>query len=58
MKVRGTRKVRKPSSYINFCKSIRSKVMRENPGIKFGAVGKEMGKRWGQLSASQKAGFK
>ena len=58
MKVRGTRKIRKPSSYMKFCKSVRSKVISENPGIKFGAVGKEMGKRWRELSASEKAGFK
>jgi len=32
----------------------RPAVMKENPGIAFGAVGKELGKRWGALSDAEK----
>ena len=32
-------------------------VLKENPELKFGEVGKELGKRWKEMSAEQKAPY-
>ena len=50
-KRKGTRKL---SGYMKFVQSERKNVMSENPNMAFGAVGKELGKRWGALSDAQK----
>jgi hypothetical protein len=42
---------------MKFCQKERAAVMKENPGIKFTEVGKELGKRWGALSDAEKKKF-
>ena len=56
-----TRKVggaKKPlSGFMKFCKEMRPAVMRENPGIEFQNVGKELGKKWRALSEAEKKSY-
>ena len=54
VKRKGTRKL---SGYMKFVQSERKNVMSENPNMAFGAVGKELGKRWGALSDAQKKSY-
>jgi hypothetical protein len=53
-KRKGTRKL---SGYMKFVQSERKNVMSANPNMAFGAVGKELGKRWGALSDAQKKSY-
>ena len=53
-KRKGTRKL---SGYMKFVQSERKNVISSNPNMAFGAVGKELGKRWGALSDSQKKSY-
>ena len=46
-----------PSSYMMFCKAERPKIVKENPDMAFGDVGKELGLRWGKLTKAQKDKF-
>jgi structure-specific recognition protein 1 len=56
-----TRKIggakRKMSGFMKFSQKVRPEVMRENPGIAFGEVGKRLGARWRALSDSEKAKY-
>ena len=58
---RKTRKIggakRKMSGFMKFSQKMRPEVMRQNPGIAFGDVGKRLGERWRALSASEKAKY-
>lgn len=45
------------SGFMKFCKDERPSVMKENPGIAFTAVGKELGKRWRSLSEAEKSKY-
>jgi len=54
VKRKGTRKL---SGYMKFVQSERKNVMSENPKMAFGAVGKELGKRWGALSDAEKKSY-
>ncbi|KIW08349.1 uncharacterized protein PV09_01265 [Verruconis gallopava] len=42
------------SAYMFFANDNRDKVREENPGIKFGEVGKLLGEKWKELSAKEK----
>ena len=42
------------SGFMKFAKAERPNIMKENPNIEFGAVGKELGKRWRALSDAEK----
>ncbi|KAF2644989.1 HMGB family protein [Massarina eburnea CBS 473.64] len=42
------------SAYMFFANDQRDKVREENPGIKFGEVGKMLGERWKSLSEKQR----
>ena len=53
-KRKGTRKL---SGYMKFVQSERKNVISSNPKMAFGAVGKELGKRWGALSDAQKKNY-
>jgi structure-specific recognition protein 1 len=53
-KTRKAGKKRALSGFMKFSMKERASVMKENPGIAFGAVGKELGKRWGALSDAEK----
>lgn len=53
-KTRKSGKKRALSGFMKFSMKERPAVMKENPGIAFGAVGKELGKRWGALSDAEK----
>jgi len=53
-KRKGTRKL---SGYMKFVQSERKNVISSNPNMAFGAVGKELGKRWGALSDAQKKSY-
>ena len=53
-KRKGTRKL---SGYMKFVQSERKNVISENPNMAFGAVGKELGKRWGALSDAEKKSY-
>ena len=53
-KRKGTRKL---SGYMKFVQSERKNVIKSNPKMAFGAVGKELGKRWGALSDAQKKSY-
>ena len=52
-KTRKSGKKRALSGFMKFSMKERASVMKENPGIAFGAVGKELGKRWGALSDAE-----
>jgi len=54
VKRKGTRKL---SGYMKFVQSERKNVIKSNPKMAFGAVGKELGKRWGALSDAQKKSY-
>jgi hypothetical protein len=56
-KTRKSGKKRALSGFMKFCQKERPAVMKENPGIKFTEVGKELGKRWGALSEAEKKKF-
>ncbi|KAK4962129.1 Non-histone chromosomal protein 6 [Elasticomyces elasticus] len=45
------------SAYMFFANDQRDKVRDENPGIKFGEVGKMLGERWKSLSDKQKTPY-
>jgi len=45
------------SGFMKFCKEKRPEVMRENPGIEFQNVGKELGKKWRALSEAEKKSY-
>ena len=48
-------KVKKaPGPYMNFCKEMRPKIVKENSKLTFGEVGKALGAAWGKLSDAQK----
>jgi HMG (high mobility group) box len=53
-KTRKSGKKRALSGFMKFSMKERAAVMKENPGIKFTEVGKELGKRWGALSDAEK----
>lgn len=42
------------SAYMFFANDQRDKVREDNPGIKFGEVGKLLGEKWKELSAKEK----
>jgi len=45
------------SAYMFFANEQRDKVRDDNPGIKFGDVGKILGEKWKQLNEKQKAPY-
>ena len=45
---------RAPGPYMVFCKEMRPKIIKENPKLSFGEVGKALGAAWGKLSDAQK----
>ncbi|KAF2280266.1 uncharacterized protein EI97DRAFT_455174 [Westerdykella ornata] len=45
------------SAYMFFANEQREKVREENPGIKFGEVGKLLGEKWKSLSEKQRAPY-
>ena len=49
---------RAPGPYMIFCKAERPKIVKANPNMAFGEVGKALGAAWGKLSDAQKAKFK
>lgn len=56
-KTRKSGKKRALSGFMKFSMKERASVLKENPGIEFGAVGKELGKRWAALSDAEKKKF-
>jgi structure-specific recognition protein 1 len=53
-KTRKSGKKRALSGFMKFSMKQRASVLKENPNIEFGAVGKELGKRWRALSEAEK----
>lgn len=49
---------KKVSGYMLFCKETRPVIIKESPDLAFGAVGKELGKRWRALTDEEKEAFK
>ena len=47
-----------PGPYMVFCKEERPKIVKANPGMAFGEIGKALGAAWGKLSDAQKAKYK
>ena len=47
-----------PGPYMVFCKEMRPKIVKENPGMAFGEIGKALGAAWGKLSDKEKAKYK
>jgi len=45
------------SAYMFFANEHRDKVREENPGIKFGDVGKLLGEKWKELTDKEKGPF-
>ncbi|CAO3699883.1 hypothetical protein G6F70_007185 [Rhizopus microsporus] len=45
------------SAYMFFSQANREKVIKENPGAKFGEIGKILGARWKELSDEEKKPF-
>ncbi|KAJ4314168.1 Non-histone chromosomal protein 6 [Neodidymelliopsis sp. IMI 364377] len=45
------------SAYMFFANEQRDKVREENPGIKFGEVGKQLGEKWKALSEKQRTPY-
>ena len=45
------------SGFMRFSQKMRPEVMRENPGIAFGDVGRRLGEKWRSLSAAEKARY-
>ena len=59
MEKKSTTKAKKaPTPYIKFVKKERSLVVKENPKMTFGEIGKELGTRWRALSVEEKAKYK
>jgi structure-specific recognition protein 1 len=56
-KTRKSGKKRALSGFMKFSMKERASVLKENPHIEFGAVGKELGKRWRALSDAEKKQF-
>ena len=56
-KTRKSGSKRKLSGFMKFSMKERASVIKENPSIAFGAVGKELGKRWRALSEAEKKKF-
>ena len=50
-----TKTTKKPlTGYMKFVKEMRSKVVKENPTLTFGGVGKKLGEMWRGLSEAEK----
>ena len=49
---------RAPGPYMIFCNAERPKIVKANPNMPFGEVGKALGAAWGKLSDAQKAKYK
>ena len=47
-----------PSGYMLFCKEKRAGIVKANPKMAFGEVGKALGAAWGKLSDKEKAKYK
>ena len=47
-----------PGPYMVFCKEQRPKIIKADPNLSFGEVGKALGAAWGKLSDAQKAKYK
>jgi hypothetical protein len=45
------------SGYMKFCQKMRPKILKENPGIEFKDVGKQLGAKWRALSDSEKKAY-
>ena len=45
------------SGYMKFCRKMRPEILKANPGIEFGAVGKLLGGEWNKLSEAEKKKF-
>ena len=45
------------TAYMCFCQETRAKLVKENPSISVPEVGKECGRRWKEISPSQKARY-
>ena len=50
--------VARPDPYMIFCQAERPRIVKVNPSMAFGEVGKALGAAWGKLSDAQKAKFK
>lgn len=48
---------RKRTPYIKFCMETRPKIVKEYPEMSFTDIGKELGARWGKLTAAEKATY-
>ena len=49
---------RAPGPYMIFCKEERPKIVKANPNMSFGEVGKALGEKWRGMSDAQKAKYK
>ena len=49
---------RAPGHYMIFCKEERPKIVKANPNMSFGEVGKALGAKWRGMSDAQKAKYK
>ena len=49
---------RAPGPYMIFCKAERPKIVKANPNMAFGEVGKALGEKWRGMSDAQKAKYK
>ena len=49
---------RAPGPYMIFCKAERPKIVKANPNMPFGEVGKALGAAWAKLSDAEKAKYK
>jgi len=56
-KTRKSGKKRALSGFMKFSMKMRPSIMKKNPNIAFGAVGKELGKMWGALSDKEKKAY-
>ena len=56
-KTRKSGKKRALSGFMKFSMKMRPSIMKKNPNIAFGAVGKELGKMWGALSDKEKKSY-
>lgn len=45
---------KKLSPYMKFCKETRTTVVKENPKLTFGEVGRKMGEIWRDMSEDEK----
>jgi len=55
--VRKTWKKKKSGGYIVFCKEMRPKIVKENPWMSFGNIGKALGAAWIKLTDTQKSSY-